>query len=144
MIELVLSKIVIDANIIFSALIKDSTTRYLITYSDDIQLITPHFIIQEISTHLHEFSKRFNVEKYYLEKRTEEIFELGEIKTIKAEVFSDFMNEAMKLISDSKDTPYLALALKMNCPIWSNDKHFKKQSRVRVYSTQELLKELVE
>ena len=37
---------------------------------------------------------------------------------------------------------YFALALKLNCPIWSEDKALKKQSKVKVYSTSELLKEI--
>jgi predicted nucleic acid-binding protein len=38
-----------------------------------------------------------------------------------------------------KDVEYFALALKLDCPIWSNEKAFKKQSRVKVISTKELI-----
>lgn len=47
-------------------------------------------------------------------------------------------SEIMKEI-DEKDAPILALALQICCPIWSNDKHFKKQKSVKVYTTADLL-----
>lgn len=37
---------------------------------------------------------------------------------------------------------FFALALKLNCPIWSNENLHKKQSKVKIYSTSELIKEL--
>ncbi|MEI6732208.1 MAG: PIN domain-containing protein, partial [archaeon] len=40
---------------------------------------------------------------------------------------------------DIKDAMYLALALKLNCPIWSNDKLLKNQTQIKVYSTSELM-----
>jgi len=33
----------------------------------------------------------------------------------------------------------LALAMSLNCPIWSNDGHFKKQHVVKAYTTRELM-----
>jgi predicted nucleic acid-binding protein len=40
---------------------------------------------------------------------------------------------------DEKDTPILALAMQLCCPVWSNDKHFQRQKAARVYTTKELL-----
>jgi predicted nucleic acid-binding protein len=40
---------------------------------------------------------------------------------------------------DEKDTPFLALALQLNCPVWSDDNHFKQQNVVNVYTTKEIL-----
>ena len=52
---------------------------------------------------------------------------------------SEFMLQALQLSPDLKDAPYIALALKLNCPIWSQDKALKKQSVVKIYSTEELI-----
>ena len=41
---------------------------------------------------------------------------------------------------DEKDTAYFALALKLKCAIWSNDKKLKEQDKVTVYNTGELMK----
>ena len=45
---------------------------------------------------------------------------------------------------DADDTAYIALALHLNCPIWSNDKKLKKQDKVKVITTKELLEGIVE
>ena len=51
----------------------------------------------------------------------------------------DKYGEAKEISPDPDDVPYLALALKLGCAIWSNDKELKKQSVVKVYNTQEIL-----
>ncbi len=44
---------------------------------------------------------------------------------------------------DSGDAVFLAASLAYNkCPIWSNDKHFKKQNLVPTFTTQELIRML--
>lgn len=55
--------------------------------------------------------------------------------------YSDKFKEAFDVMKniDEKDTPFLALALKLEYPIWSNDKHFKKQEKIQVYTTEDLL-----
>ncbi len=48
----------------------------------------------------------------------------------------------MKLLNsppDENDIIYFALALKLKCCIWSNDKALKRQDRIMVLSTKELL-----
>ncbi|PIN85274.1 MAG: hypothetical protein COV47_03030 [Candidatus Diapherotrites archaeon CG11_big_fil_rev_8_21_14_0_20_37_9] len=42
-----------------------------------------------------------------------------------------------KISPDPKDVPYFALALKLRCPIWTNDKLLKKQKKVKIISTSE-------
>lgn len=46
--------------------------------------------------------------------------------------------EIMKEI-DEKDAPFLALAMQLGCPVWSNDRHFQRQNEVRVYTTRDIL-----
>jgi len=62
-------------------------------------------------------------------------------KIVKKEVYKDktsVAEEVMKEI-DRTDSPFLALALVLNCSIWSNDGHFKHQSLINVYTTKEIL-----
>ena len=41
---------------------------------------------------------------------------------------------------DKKDAPFIATSLAHNnCPIWSDDKHFKLQEKIKVYTTEELI-----
>ena len=64
------------------------------------------------------------------------------IKLIPYEEFKSFIAKAEKISPDPKDTEYLALALKLNCILWSNDKKLKTQDKVKVYSTEDLMNEL--
>ena len=48
------------------------------------------------------------------------------------------MENAKAIAPHSGDAPYFALAMARNCPIWSNEKSFKRQKRIKVHSTSEL------
>jgi len=75
----------------------------------------------------------------------EEILELLDKLPLFAEVLAlkdlkKYVRKAYNLMKhiDEDDTPILAAALYLKAPIWSNDAHFKKQNKVRTYSTKEL------
>ncbi|MBK5191552.1 MAG: hypothetical protein JJE19_08685 [Methanosarcinales archaeon] len=61
------------------------------------------------------------------------------VNFIPLEQFLDKADEAKALAPHLKDVEYFALALKLGCPIWAQEKAFKKQSVVKVFSTSELL-----
>lgn len=56
--------------------------------------------------------------------------------------FKEYFELAEKISPDPDDFMYFALALKLKCPIWSNDKELKKQNEIIIYSTEDLIKEL--
>src|SRR3989344_5942325 len=70
-----------------------------------------------------------------------DLFERNVILVPKEEIELS-MIEAEKISPDKKDVLYFALALKLKCGIWSNDKKLKTQNKVKVYSTEDLLKEI--
>ena len=39
---------------------------------------------------------------------------------------------------DKKDTIFVAVALALNCSIWSDDRHFKKQKRIEIFTTKDI------
>jgi len=63
------------------------------------------------------------------------------VQVIPAELYSQRLSEAYDLMKkiDEKDTPFLALAMQLSCPIWSNDNHFKEQQVIEVYTTSEIV-----
>lgn len=63
---------------------------------------------------------------------------------VPSEMYSCRMKEAFDLMKDRdpKDTPFLALALQLGSPLWSNDKYFKDLQKVIVYSTGSLVEHL--
>ncbi len=62
------------------------------------------------------------------------------IKIVDSEQFINYINKAEQISPDPNDVIYFALALKLNCPIWSNDKKLKNQNKIKVYSTRDILK----
>lgn len=54
------------------------------------------------------------------------------------------MEEAVAVSPDADDAMYFALAMKHNCAVWSNDKALKKQDKVMVFGTSELLRKLAQ
>ncbi|MFA5772780.1 MAG: PIN domain-containing protein [Thermoplasmata archaeon] len=131
-------ELVIDANILFSALIRDSITAKML-FDDSLNLYTPEFIIEEFAKH----------EGTILNKtaRTKNDFvqimhSLNEIITIiPEEEYFGYMQEAAAVSPDEKDVAYLALAMKLRCGIWSNDKRLKEQDKIKVYNTHELMRD---
>ena len=52
------------------------------------------------------------------------------------------MDEAEKIMDhiDKDDTPFIAAALATNSIIWSDDKHFEKQNKIKILKTKDLIK----
>lgn len=128
---------VIDGNILFAALIKKGVTeKLLVKYG--FTFYAPEFLFTEFEKYKSELltkSHRTEIEFLYLAS----VFQ-RRIILIPLDEFSDFLDEAEKISPDSKDTSYIALAMKMNVPLWSNDRQLKeKLKRIKVYSTKELL-----
>ena len=63
------------------------------------------------------------------------------VRVIPSEVIAGFYDSAFDIIGhiDEKDVQFVATALAFNCPIWSDDKHFKMQDEVKVYTTDEVV-----
>lgn len=128
--------LVIDANILFSVLIKKGKTEELI-FETDLRLFAPEFIFEEFEIYREKILEK-------TERTNEEFGELVDIlkKKIMAipnEETKVYVSEAEKICPDKKDIDYFALALKLKCPIWSQDKELKeKQKIVKIHSTEDL------
>jgi len=128
--------LVIDANVLFSALIKNSLTAEII-FNENIKLYTCEFIIEEFFKHEKEIMKKTYRTREQFITLTHQLKDI--ITVIPEEEYSKFITEAEKFSPDKDDAIYFALAMKLNASIWSNDKRLKKQDKVKVYQTSELL-----
>lgn len=61
------------------------------------------------------------------------------VETIKDEEIKQYVGEAKKLAPHEEDIPCFALALALNSSIWSNEKEFKYQDKIKVFSTSDLI-----
>lgn len=139
--------LIADASILFSFFNPDSGRRLIIESSKSLgfKLISPDFAFEELSDGKDEIQKysgindlEFIIFFSLLEKK---------IESFPEESYKDFMSEANKISphgEENKDDPYFALALALNCAIWSDEAAFRRQSRVKVFTTEELFKLLKE
>jgi len=129
-------KLIVDANILFSALIKDGKTSELLL-NLSLELFTPEFVLTEFEKHKQEILNKTK----RTDEEFEEIFKILKqvINIIPKESFERYLEIAENISPDINDKMYFALALKLECPIWSNDKEIKRQERVKIISTNELV-----
>lgn len=130
-------KVVVDTNILFSFFKRDSKTRELILNFEYVESYTPSFCINELLKY-----KDVICEKSLLDnKQFDEVFKylLLFVKVVPFDEYKQFLSKAIKISPDPDDVDLFALALKLNCSIWSNDKVMKRQSSVEILSTKEIL-----
>ena len=128
-----------DANILISILIAKGS-KHKLFFSEHIESNSPDRILFEIGKHWKELSNKSGLPNKDLELELSAIRQ--QLNIFSLNKLSSLIKEGIKFSPDPDDVEYFALALKLNCPIWSEDKLLKKQSKVKVYSTSDLLKEL--
>ena len=133
-------ELVIDANILMSALIATEGKTYDLIFNESIKLVSVDKLMRELGKHKSEILEKSGLSEYDFDIFVSLIY--SEIELIPYSEIKKFISEAEKISPDPNDTEYFALALKLNCSIWSNDKKLKNQDKVKVYSTQDLVKAL--
>ena len=128
-------KVTLDANILFSAIIRKGVTRKLL-FQPDFEFFAPEFIRAEFNKYAAYLRGKFT-------GTDEEFMELTELLLSAINFVSDkslkpYLPAAAVLIKDEKDWLYIACALKEDTILWSNDKGFKSQKRVMVFTASEM------
>lgn len=131
--------LIIDTNIIFSALVKGGTTRELLI-NPPCNLYSPEHMIYEIRKY-----EDLIIEKSELTKEEfETLFGLitENIIIMEKEDYLEKLNEADEIIGSihKGDVPFITLALSIpNNGVWSEDKHFEKQERIKIWKTKDII-----
>jgi predicted nucleic acid-binding protein len=134
-------RLLVDSNIIFAALIRDSAVRHLFQHID-AELFMLSINLEEIQEHKSELlmKSRFSEGAFAV---------LLDTLASKCHILDDNvllkkMDDAERIMDpiDPDDTPFIAAALAIGASIWSDDAHFKKQDEVRVFTTKELIAKL--
>ena len=140
--------LIVDSNIVISAIIKDAATRKLL-FHPTLELYAPSELFQEIEKHKQEIMRKASITQQDFDTFLLTLKKI--IKTIPAEQYAAFLPIANQAIDDPQDAPFAAAAvsLETKASIWSNDKHFTtKQTQifeklgVKIFSTQKLLEKL--
>ena len=131
-------QLVADVNVVFSALVSKGVPFKVFkenSLAGKYEFASPAFLLSEMEDNWSRLLSSTKLTKEELEEIMSAIKE--QVTFIPFSDFSDKLPEAMEL--NFKDSPYLALALKFDCAIFSGDKGLKKQSKVKVFSPRELL-----
>jgi predicted nucleic acid-binding protein len=133
-------ELVIDTNIVFSAIVKNSVSRILLL-NPNLILHAPEGLISELEEHREEIREKSRLS----EKKYDELMAilLSRIELVPKESIVPFLKAALEFSPDKDDSPFLALCLAKGIPLWSNDKPLKQQSFVKVFSTSELFNMLI-
>ncbi len=132
-------ELVVDANILVAGFLRAAVTRELLL-DERLTLWTPEYAVLETERILltPRIQRRFG-------KLSAEQVKLAlaattsSIQVLPETAYRSNLPEAKAFSPDPADTPYFALALHLETPIWSNDALLKEQDRVTVYTTQEVL-----
>jgi predicted nucleic acid-binding protein len=131
-------KLVIDANVVISALIADSKTRELIVTLEP-DLLTPAFVHEEIENYEDLIVAKSGLEPDRVAQFIDLLFQY--IEDIPADDFYPAIEKADEAIGDTDpdDVLYLACAIASDGAIWSDDTDFDEQELVERYSTSDVI-----
>lgn len=133
-------KLVVDTNILLSALIKNSTTRSILLNPNHIFYL-PEFAIDEAQKYFELISSKSGLPVKEIKLILDLLATNFEVVSLKD--FAQCFREAEKVMKsvDEKDALFVALALCIKCDgIWSNDRDLKEQHLVKVWNTAEIVK----
>lgn len=133
-------RLIVDTNRILSALLKKGLDRKIVS-SQNIEFYTLDYSLEEIEKYMVYIVKKSKMSKDEVETLLSLFME--NIAVISDEEVKSKMGEAKKTMKniDINDSPILAAALAIpNDGIWTEDRHFEKQKRVKVWHSKDLLK----
>ncbi|NCN99321.1 hypothetical protein COU62_02225 [Candidatus Pacearchaeota archaeon CG10_big_fil_rev_8_21_14_0_10_35_219] len=131
--------LIVDANVLFAALLKEGKTIEILL-NPFFNFYAPEFIFEEFEKYEKELLGKMHRTEYEFFEVFENLKELVDV--VPKKDYEEKVELAKEISPDENDFYYFALALKLNCAIWSNDKNLRNQDRIKVYSTEELVKML--
>ena len=133
-------RIVIDSNILIGALIRDNSFKARLLKNRNFLFFFPDYGLDEIEKFREYICSKRRKEPTALSFDYAIKFLLESVTVVPRQLYQDQISSAYTVMKeiDPKDTPFLALALHLECPLWSDDAHLKRQSLVPCYLTSEI------
>ena len=129
-------ELVVDTNILYTFFWKNSfSRRFLMRMS--LELYSPEFALEEINAHESEILTKTGLPEEEFSKLKGDL--AIAVAFIPIEEYKELLESALNISPDPNDVDFLALAMKLKLPLWSNDTLLKKQNKVEVFSTSDLL-----
>jgi len=132
--------IVVDTNIIISAMIKDSVTRKVILQSG-LNFVYPEISLKELNNHKQEILDKSGYDEKTFEVILNKLLEY--INLVPLEIIKIKLQKSKEIMKNINinDATFLATALVLkDSIIWSDDKDFEKQKLIKVLKTKGMLR----
>ncbi len=132
-------KLVLDTNVILSALINENSIIRDILLSDKIQLYLPEYAFEEIIDHRDTIQEKTGLADIQIVFTL--TYLLKKVKIVKKEFFKEDLKNAWEIMKeiDADDKEFLALAMTLDCDgIFSQDKAFE-QTKTKRWTVKETL-----
>ena len=134
---------IVDVNVVISALIRDSTSRGLLTASP-FTFYSPDTLLGSIEKYKDEIIEKSGLSAGDFETLLD--FILGKITIIRKHKYELKLEQANNIMGniDIEDVPFIALALSIeNNGIWTDDSDFERQNTIKIWKTEDILKSLM-
>ena len=131
-------RLIVDTNRVIAALIRDSLSRRIIPHLP-VEFMTITILEQEVQKHKAVILQKANLTPAEFEIIFEKLKE--KMVMIDDAMVMTKIKEARQIMDkiDHDDTPFIAAALATHADIWSDDSHFERQGKVKVWKTSNLL-----
>ncbi len=131
--------VVLDVNILFSAVMKDSTTRNILMTSDN-EFFFPEESLVKIKKYESLLLQKSGLGEEELRDLLKLLFRIVQVVSTNDTLQQWEKAKVLMERVDSEDVPILATALSIQSAIiWSDDAHLTKQDVVRVFTTREII-----
>jgi predicted nucleic acid-binding protein len=131
-----LRSVAADSNVLLSAVARRAAWR-VFENAPDLLIVTTELVIAEVHEYVPEFAARYSFEVDMLH----EAVELLPVERYSESDYLTHVKEATTYLGrrDPDDIHLAALALKLDVPVWSNDRDLTELP-LRIYTTAQLLK----
>jgi predicted nucleic acid-binding protein len=132
-------KVVVDSNVLFTFFWKDSVFR-MIGRKQYASMFSPEYALEEIKKHSNEIKKKAKLSDSEFKKTREEL--VNNVIFVPIKEYAKGLRKAKQIMPEDllDDIDFLALAIELNCPLWSNDKMLKSQKDVPVFDSKDMAK----
>ena len=132
-------ELVVDTNVLIAVFLLSSVTRELLL-DERLALWAPEYLLTEAERVL--LTPRFRRRLGVLSPQDVRVLLTqltARIRILPTSTFHLKLPEAKGLVADYEDAPFVALALHLRLPLWSNDAPLRAQRVVHVYTTEDVL-----
>jgi len=138
-------RFVVDSNVLFTYFWKGSVFRNAVE-EESLKFFAPEFALMELKKHTPGILAKTGLKKTEFNQMRAELFQF--IEFFAYEAYTSTKNDAKKALEKLskddkeamiKDLDFICLAIKTKSSLWSNDKLLKKQHKIFVFNTHEIV-----